>query len=118
MCACGAAVENMQHVHLDCELFLELRRPLLKAMDSWLERARETEHGSGFWGRADRAAALHWVHYNEPLVMDTGTACQGDKVRQAALESHSQVHQMRYMKEHGHTSQTEPPSVAEGAVAL
>ena len=96
LCACGKAVENTQHVHLDCELYSILRRPFFAAIDTWLDKVRETESSATGWEHMDRVEAMQWIHHDTPLVTNPITALAGAQVRQAALSLHSKIQQERY----------------------
>ena len=42
-CACGAATENTEHVHLHCPLYANLRQPFLALLDAFMVRVNETQ---------------------------------------------------------------------------
>ena len=99
-CACGAPVEDTQHVHLHCPLYANFRQPFFALLDSFTARVNATNPENG--QIRSREEALHWIHHDSPLVLAfynnplVLSEQDGDALRHAALIFHSRVQQQRY----------------------
>ena len=99
-CACGAPVEDTQHVHLHCPLYANFRQPFFALLDSFTARVNATNPENGHI--RSREEALHWIHHDSPLVLAfynnplVLSEQDGDALRHAALIFHSRVQQQRY----------------------
>ena len=99
MCECGAAVESMAHIYLDCPLYCNFRDPLSLYTEEWIRgiEALPSYHQPAPPIRT-LEDALHWVHHNTPLVDGPpGQEEANQKMRQAALAFHSKVLHERYI---------------------
>jgi hypothetical protein len=97
-CDCGAAVENMAHVHLRCPLYGKFRAPFALLLDEFTSLANRTQGAFGLPGIAGREEALHWIHHDQPApLVDLATQTKGDELRSAALAFYSQVQHERHV---------------------
>ena len=110
-CACGAATENTEHVHLHCPLYANLRQPFLALLDAFTRRVNETQPAWYKKGQIrSREEALRWVHHNHLLLFDHVAEDQlAPALRHAALVLHSQIQRERFATGRFHHQQ--PPSV-------
>ena len=80
-CDCGAATENTAHVFLRCPLYSQFRAPFALLLDRFLDLANRTQGEVGLPGLAGREGALHWIHHDQPLLLDPWTQTQGQQLR-------------------------------------
>ena len=97
-CDCGAAVENMAHVHLHCPLYGKFRAPFALLLDEFADLANRTQGPFGLPGIAGREEALYWIHHDQPaLLVDTAKQSKGEELRSAALAFYSQIQHERHV---------------------
>ena len=106
-CGCGEATENVAHVHLHCPLYSQIRAPFALLLDRFLALANRTQGEAGLPGLAGRGGALHWIHHDQPLLVDPWAQMQGQQLRAAALAMYSQIQHARCVT--GHSTEMPDP---------
>ena len=110
-CDCGAATENTAHVFLRCPLYSQFRAPFALLLDRFLALANRTQGEAGLPGLAGRGGALHWIHHDQPLLVDPWAQMQGQQLRAAALAMYSQIQHARRVA--GHSTEMPPVPLPE-----
>ena len=69
--------------------------------------ANRTQNEVGLPGIVGRNGALHWIHHDQPLLVDPWAQMQGQQLRAAALAMYSQIQHARRVA--GHSTEMPDP---------